>query len=83
MLRDGERSANEFGQRFAMTQAAVSQHLHVRREAGLVSTGRDWHNGIYRIEPDAMRVIDDWLEHYRAFSTGRLWKFGEHLDETD
>lgn len=81
LLRDGERTVLELAQPFAMSQPAVSQHLAVLRDSGLVSSRRDGRNRLYRIEPKTLKAIDDWLEHYRHFWTEKLWALGEYLDE--
>ena len=80
LLRDRELTVVELAEPFAMSQPAVSQHLAVLRESGLVSARAEGRNRVYRIEPDNLRVIDDWLEHYRHFWTEKLWALGEHLD---
>lgn len=81
MLRDGNRTVIELASPFRMSQPAVSQHLKVLRDSGLVTAKRDGRSRVYRIEPRALRAIDDWLGHYRHFWTGRLRALGETLDE--
>jgi DNA-binding transcriptional ArsR family regulator len=82
LLRDRELTVMELAEPFQMSQPAVSQHLAVLRDSGLVSARRDGRNRLYRIEPENLRVVDDWLEHYRHFWTDKLWALGELLDET-
>jgi len=80
LLRDRELTVIELAQPFDISQPAVSQHLAVLRESGLVSSRAEGRNRVYRIEPDNLRVVDDWLEHYRHFWTEKLWALGAHLD---
>lgn len=81
LLRERELTVQELAGPFAMSQPAVSQHLAVLRESGLVSARREGRNRLYRIEPEALKPVDDWLEHYRHFWTEKLWALGELLDE--
>jgi DNA-binding transcriptional ArsR family regulator len=83
LLRERERTVFELAEPFDMSQPAVSQHLAVLRDSGLVSARRDGRTRVYRLEPDNLRHIDDWLEHYRCFWTEKLWALGEHLDELE
>ncbi len=63
----GETSVTELAQPFAMSLPAVSKHLKVLERAGLISRGREAQWRPCRIEPRALKDIDDWLEHYRRF----------------
>ena len=80
LLRERELTVQELAAPFAMSQPAVSQHLAVLRDSGLVSARRDGRNRVYRIEPAALKAVDDWVEHYRHFWTEKLWALGEYLD---
>lgn len=80
LLRERERTVQELAAPFAMSQPAVSQHLAVLRDSGLVSSRRDGRNRVYRIEPERLKAVDDWVEHYRHFWTEKLWALGEFLD---
>lgn len=83
LLRERERTVLELAEPFRMSQPAVSQHLAVLRESGLVSARRDGRCRVYRIEPQNLRAVDDWLEHYRHFWTDKLWALGQYLDEQE
>lgn len=83
LLRERELMVSELAAPFDMSQPAISQHLAVLRDSGLVSARRDGRNRVYRIEPAALKAIDDWLEHYRHFWTEKLWALGEYLDEEE
>ncbi len=62
----------ELVERLEMTQPAVSKQLRVLREAGLASVRVDAQRRIYRLRPDGLREVDEWLAPYRAFWEGRL-----------
>jgi DNA-binding transcriptional ArsR family regulator len=81
-LLDGECAAGDLaaGGRRRMSQPALSQHLAVLRRANLVTQRRDGRRRLYRINPEPLREIVDWLEHYRGFWDARLEALGAFLD---
>src|SRR5580658_9181086 len=72
----GETSVTELAKPFAMSMPAVSKHLKVLERAGLIARGRAAQWRPCRIEPKALKEIDDWMEHYRRF-------FDESFDRLD
>jgi len=72
----GETSVTELAKPFAMSLPAVSKHLKVLERAGLIARGRAAQWRPCRIEPKALKDIDDWLGNYRRF-------FEESLDRLD
>ena len=64
-LRRGEQSVGSLVERLKMNQPAVSKQLRVLREAGLASVRVDAQRRIYRLNPDGLREIDEWLAPYR------------------
>jgi DNA-binding transcriptional ArsR family regulator len=75
----GETSVTEIAQPFAMSLPAVSKHLKVLERAGLITRGRAAQWRPCRIEPKALKDIDDWLSHYRRFFEGSLDRLGDYL----
>lgn len=63
----GETSVTELAEPFDMSMPAVSKHLKVLEHAGLISRGREAQWRPCRIEPRALKDIDEWLEKYRRF----------------
>jgi DNA-binding transcriptional ArsR family regulator len=63
----GETSVTELAQPFAMSLPAVSKHLKVLERAGLIARGREAQWRPCRIEPRALKDVDDWLDRYRRF----------------
>lgn len=72
LLRDGEVAAGELAEEFAVSRPAVSRHLRVLREAGLVSSRVDGQRRLYALEPAPLAELDRWLEPYRRFWAQRL-----------
>ena len=64
---------------FEMSLPAVSQHLKVLREAGLVEERREGRLRIYTLVPGPLREVSDWVGHFEQFWQTRLRKLGDHL----
>src|SRR6185437_5423712 len=64
----GETSVNELAEPFDMSLPAISKHLKVLEHAGLISRSREAQYRPCKLEPEALRAVDGWLEEYR-----RLW----------
>lgn len=69
--------------RFRISQPAVSQHLAVLREAGLVTERRDGRLVYYRVEPKGLRPLVDWIAQYQAFWGDRMERLRKLLEEMD
>ncbi len=67
MLAARELSVGEIARRFDMTAPAVSQHLKLLREAGLVQVRRDAQRRIYALDPAGLAALDAWLARFRHF----------------
>jgi DNA-binding transcriptional ArsR family regulator len=63
----GETSVTELAEPFDMSMPAVSKHLKVLEHAGLIARGREAQWRPCRIEPRALKDVDEWLENYRRF----------------
>jgi DNA-binding transcriptional ArsR family regulator len=79
-LSAGEAAAGQLGDAFEMSQPAVSQHLRILRDAGLVRQRRVGRRRLYRIEPQPLREVYDWVIHYERFWAARLDALGALLD---
>lgn len=80
LLCERERSVGELVGECGISQPAVSQHLKVLRDAGLVSARVDAQRRVYRIEPEPFRELDAWIQRYRKFWAGELDALERHLD---
>ena len=82
LLLEGERSAGDLVAAFpGLTQPAVSRHLRVLREAGLVSVRAEAQKRIYALEPARLAVVYEWLNRYRLYWSAHLTKLEQHLDK--
>jgi DNA-binding transcriptional ArsR family regulator len=80
LLRDGERPVGELVDVLRLSQPAVSKHLRILKEAGLVEARADAQRRLYRIRPDPLAELDDWLAPYRRLWSAHLDHLEEHLD---
>jgi DNA-binding transcriptional ArsR family regulator len=65
LLAGGEVSAGELAERFPISRPAISRHLRVLREAGLVQVRTEGRHRLYALDPRPLAELDDWLERYR------------------
>lgn len=72
LLRERERTVNELVEHLDLSQPAVSKHLKVLREAGLVEVRQDAQRRWYRLQAKPLIEIEAWLAPYRSFWSERL-----------
>jgi DNA-binding transcriptional ArsR family regulator len=80
LLRTAELPVGHLVEELPLSQPAVSKHLRVLREAGLVEVRSDAQRRLYRVRGEPLRAIDEWLAPYRALWAGRLDALERHLD---
>ena len=78
-LATGSASVTELAEPFAMSLPAVSKHLKVLERAGLISRGREAQWRPCRIQPAALKDVDEWLERYRRFWEASFDRLDEYL----
>lgn len=81
LLGAGERAAGAIAGEFDLTPAAVSQHLKVLREAGLVRVRIDGQRRIYSLDPQGLAAVDAWLDKVRLYWADRLDALERALEE--
>jgi DNA-binding transcriptional ArsR family regulator len=72
LLAAGEVTAGDLAGRFPVSRPAISRHLRVLREAGLVTARTDGRRRFYALDPRPLRDLDDWLAPYRDLWAQRL-----------
>jgi DNA-binding transcriptional ArsR family regulator len=83
VLAGGERSAGELVATLpGLTQPAVSRHLRILREVGLVEVRPDAQRRIYALRADGLVEIDRWVGRYRRYWAGHLDALHQHLEKT-
>ena len=82
LLLDGEKTAAELAQPFDVSQPAISQHLRVLREAGLVEVRKEGRYRVYTLNPVPLQEVFDWAEYFQGFWRTKLAAFARELDRT-
>lgn len=79
-LRGGGVAVAELAAGFDMTRPAVSKHLRVLRDADLVREERDGRQRVYRLNPEPLRDVSQWIESYRRFWPANLARLKRYLE---
>ena len=77
----GETSVSELAKPFDISAPAISKHLKVLESAGLITRGREAQWRPCKLEPTALRGVDEWLERYRRLWEERLDRLEDYLRE--
>jgi DNA-binding transcriptional ArsR family regulator len=72
LLRAGTRPAGEIARAFRVSRPAISKHLKILRRAHLVEGRREGRHRMYQLNPEPLKAVDSWLEHYRSFWSASL-----------
>jgi DNA-binding transcriptional ArsR family regulator len=80
LLRAGERPVGELVDALTISQPAVSKHLRVLRDAGLVESRVEAQRRLYSLRPEPLREIDAWIQPYRELWGRSLDALEAHLD---
>lgn len=83
LLRTREHSVGELVDALPLTQPAVSKHLRLLKEAGLVRVQPQARRRLYSLDPGPLREVDAWLEPYRQAWAARLDALETHLDSLE
>jgi DNA-binding transcriptional ArsR family regulator len=80
-LSAGERTVSDLTAGLAISQAAVSQHLRLLRDTGLVRARVDGRHRVYRLRPDGLLALRRWLESLDRFWAARVAALDAYLEE--
>ena len=79
MLRDGEIGASDLARPFGTTQSAISQHLAILCRAGLVQYRREGRRRYYRVRPQPLREVADWVAFFDRFWDKKFAALSDYL----
>jgi DNA-binding transcriptional ArsR family regulator len=82
LLRMGEQPVKQLAKPFSMSLPAISQHLQILCEAGLVEMRKAGRQRLYRLNPEPLKQISDWLADYEQFWQEKLDALGNYLEES-
>lgn len=80
LLTRGSLPAGEIAMHFRVSRPAISQHLRVLRCARLVAVQRRGREHIYRLNPEPLEEVYDWIDHYQQFWNTKMAALGTYLD---
>jgi DNA-binding transcriptional ArsR family regulator len=83
LLVSSQQSVGEIERHLHMPQTTVSKHLRVLREAGFVESTVDAQRRLYRLKPESLQEVDDWLAQFRRFWSAHVDALERHLDRMD
>jgi len=83
LLLSSERSVGEIERKLQLSQPSVSKHLRVLRDAGFVESRVDAQQRLYRLRPEPLMEMDEWLAPFRRFWSKHLDALERHLDSMD
>ncbi len=80
LVAEGEQPVKMLAQTFTMSRPAISQHLRILKQAGLVVERKVGREHLYSLQENPLHEVSDWVQHYERFWRNRLELLGEHLD---
>ena len=83
LLVSSEQSVGEIERQLGMPQPTVSKHLRVLRDAGFVECTVDAQRRLYRLTPEPLQEVADWLAPFRQFWSAHVDALERHLDRID
>jgi DNA-binding transcriptional ArsR family regulator len=83
LLLASEHSVGEIERELRLAQPTVSKHLRVLREAGFVESRIEAQQRFYRLRPEPLREIDEWLVPFRRFWSKHIDALERHLDRME
>ena len=83
LLAQGDLPAGEIAANFDVSGPAISRHLRVLREAGVVRYRREGQKWVYALDPDPLVALDRWVRHTVETWQRRFATLGEHLDDME
>ncbi len=83
LLRNSDRPVGDLVDELALSQPSVSKHLRVLRDAGLVDVRHDAQRRVYRLVPEPLVEIDEWLTPFREAWARRLDALEAHLEQME
>jgi DNA-binding transcriptional ArsR family regulator len=81
LLVDADRSVNTIAGQFPMSRPAVSQHLRILLDAGLVTEQRHGRERRYHLVPERLGPVREWIAHYERFWDDRLQRLQKLLSK--
>jgi len=83
ILADGEMTIGEVANRFEMTRPGIAKHLGILREGNLVSVRENGRERVHKLEPMALKSVEDWLGHFSQFWDDKLGNLKAAIEKSE
>ncbi|WP_079912751.1 helix-turn-helix transcriptional regulator [Paenibacillus sp. 32352] len=83
LLREGPLTVGEIADRLHLRQPQASKHLKILNDAHLVEVRADANRRIYRLRPEPLKEMDEWLESFRSMWEERLDRLSDYLNHLE
>jgi DNA-binding transcriptional ArsR family regulator len=81
LLAENERPISDIADHFEMSRTAVTKHLNILSEAELISGRKEGREKIYRLHPEPLTEVKQWLSYYEKFWSNKLSKLRHIVEE--
>ncbi|GIP03874.1 transcriptional regulator [Paenibacillus lautus] len=81
LLREGPLTVNQIAKRLQIRQPQTSKHLKILHEAGLVEVQAEANRRIYKLRPEPLQEMDEWLDSFRSIWEKRLDQLEDYLEK--
>ena len=78
-LSEDDLTVKRIAEQFSISRPAISQHLAILLEAGLVTRQQAGRENYYHLQPDALQEVDSWVRHYQRFWNRKMDTLGDYL----
>jgi DNA-binding transcriptional ArsR family regulator len=82
-LASGEQPVNQLASAYKVSRPAISQHLRVLLDAGLIEGRREGRTNCYALRPQQLAIAYQWMRQYERFWDDRMSRLGGYLDHTN
>ena len=83
MLVDGELSLNEISAHYEMTRPAVTKHLKILEQGGLISVRTRGRERLHRLQPETLKTVADWVNFFNQFWDEKLANLKQAVEADD
>ena len=83
MLSSGERSLNEISSEYEMTRPAVTKHLKILEQGGLIRVRSRGRERLHALQPEGLKTVSDWLSFFDQFWDEKLANLKQAVETDD
>jgi len=83
MLANGEMTIGDVANRFEMTRPAIAKHLGILKSGGLTSVRASGRERFHKLQPEALKPVEEWIEHFSHFWDDKLGKLKTAIEKNE